>query len=211
MSLARNLLLTLVSLPFASSGATLLYSTYDAGRSQLTSFNLNNNEQTETMGVMLIQVDGGAWQAAFCSDVFAGISQNTTYDSTGTPTSAAPFGRVAWLMANILPNITGGSPSAGAQAAALQLAIWDVIHDNGDGLQAGAVQQSVNTSVDVVNNFNSYLGAPWSPAVGLIRYQNTFQGTNISAQELVTFVPEPSTFGLGLLSLAGLAVWRRRG
>lgn len=208
MSIIRSLVLALIGLSL--NAATLFYSDYDPGRSAIVSFNLNSVEQTETAGVMLIQVDGGAWQAAFCGDVFAGIAQNTTYDANGAFQNNAPYTRVAWLLANALPMIVSGSPAAGAEAAALQLAIWDILHDNGDGLTAGQIQQSANTAQAVRDAFAGYLGAAWTPAEGLVRYQLTFQNTQISAQDLVTFVPEPGTFALAGLTLAGLLIRRRR-
>jgi hypothetical protein len=212
MTLVRNLVLGLASLTLVPA-ATLFYQDYDAGRSASVSYNLTiNNVQTEqnaTLGVMLIQVNGGVWQDAFCGDAFAGIANNTTYDATASDMVAMPYTRVAWLMANALPAIVSGA-QGGIQAAALQLAIWDILHDGGDGLSAGSVQQSLNTTQAVRDAFAGYLGAAWSPTLGLIRYQNTFQNTNIGAQDLLVHVPEPGTFALGGLALAGLIFGRRR-
>jgi hypothetical protein len=208
MSITRYLVLG--SLSLSLNAATLFYSDYDPGRSAVVSFNLNGTEQIETSGVMMIQVDGGPWQAAFCGDVFAGIAQNTTYDANGAFMNNEPYTRVAWLMANALPMIVSGSPAAGAEAAALQLAIWDILHDNGNGLTDGQLQQSANTSQAVRDAFAGYLAAPWTPTTGLVRYQLTFQNTQIPAQDIITHVPEPGTFVMAGLAMAGLAIRRRR-
>lgn len=209
----------LILLAFATAGqaAVLYYSDYDLTRAQNVFLQLetspgNVQEVQESAGVMSIQVDGGPVLDAFCADVFTGIAGGTTYSSTVFSTNSAPYTRVAWLIASVLPTIVSGSGTAQQQGAALQVAIWDVIHDNGNGLDAGVLQRSTNTDASVAAYVNSYLAAAWSPTAGLNLYQNVFPNTSFAAQDLVSLtsaVPEPSTRALmaalvlGALVMAG--------
>jgi Thioester domain len=211
MSIARTFLL--FALAATSEAAVLYYSDYDLTRAQSVFLRLetspgNVQEVTESAGVMSIQVDGGPTLDAFCADVFTGIAGSTSYNSTVFSTNSAPYTRVAWLIANVLPTIVSGSGTAQQQGAALQVAIWDVIHDSGDGLDAGLLQRSTLTDTSVA----AYVAAPWSPTAGLNLYQNVFPGTSFQAQDLVSLssaVPEPSTrtllaaLTLGALVFAG--------
>ena len=197
-------LVTWAALTAPLPAALLHYSDYDAARSTSIFINIevspgNLQERQESAGVMRIQVDGGPNLDAFCADLFTGIASNTSYTSNVFATGTAPYTRVAWLIANILPTITSGSGTAQQQGAALQLAIWDVIHDSGNGLDAGIIQRSANTDASVAAYFNTYLAASWTPTLGLNLYQNTFPSTIFRAQDLVSFsstVPEPSTGAL---------------
>ncbi len=64
--------------------------------------------------------------------------------------SQASVQRISWLIDNALaPELNPGAPTALAnknwaknkpQAAGLQLAVWDILFDNGDGFSAGSIQ-----------------------------------------------------------------------
>ena len=220
MDPARILLITvlwLTALAQPGQASMLHYSDYDATRASTILFNVevspgNMQEQLHTVGVMSIQVDGGPTLSAFCADLFTGIASNNTYTTSLQSANAAPYTRIAWLMANVLPGIISGSGTAQQQGAALQLAIWDIIHDNGNGLQAGVIQQSGNTDAAVAAYASAYLGATWAPTLGLTIYHNTFPNTTFAAQDLVSYspgVPEPATMGLSGLALAALFVLGR--
>jgi hypothetical protein len=195
------------------NAAVLTYSTYDPAGSAFIHFNLGGNEQSETSGFMLVQVDGGPVQSALCGDIFTGISQNETYDANGTLMTTTPYTRIAYLLANVA-SLLSGNPPATIQGAALQLAIWDILHDNGDGLGAGNIQASVNTSSVLATAVADFLGAAWTPTQGLIRYELTFQGGNVPAQDVLVLsqvsVPEPGTFAVAGVALAALAMRRKR-
>ena len=63
----------------------------------------------------------------------AGGTYNTALDFADTPN----LKRVAWLLNNYYPTnaVTG---------AGLQLAIWDIMSDNGDGFTSGLVRKSTS-------------------------------------------------------------------
>lgn len=211
----RTLIFTLpllMALAQPAQASVLYYSNYDAARSSTILFNVevspgNLQEQLHTVGVMSIEVDGGPTLAAFCADLFTGIASSNTYTTAVQSASGSPYTRIAWLMANVLPSIIAGSGTAQQQGAALQLAIWDIIHDNGNGLQAGVIQQSGNTDGAVAAYANAYIGAAWAPTLGLNIYHNTFPNTTFAAQDLVSYsstVPEPATLSLSALALGAL-------
>jgi len=84
----------------------------------------------------------GYSRLVFCVDLFTNISLSTygtELDFSDTP----QLKRVGWLLQNELPTIT-----TQAGGAALQLAIWDIVTDNGDGFDAGKgrITQSSNSS-----------------------------------------------------------------
>jgi hypothetical protein len=73
----------------------------------------------------------GYSRLVFCVDLFTNISlstYNTQLDFADTP----QLQRVGWLLQTQLPTI-----KTQAGGAALQLAIWDIMTDNGDGFAAG--------------------------------------------------------------------------
>ena len=76
-------------------------------------------------------------------------------------------GRIDWMLRNTLPAINAQFDASlkQKQGAALQLAIWDVVHDGGDGFAAGRIRQSADvlnptdSIVIVLSLANSFLSA----------------------------------------------------
>ena len=126
-------------------------------------------------------------------------------------------GRAAWLINQYWPQV-----NTQADGAALQLAIWDVVHDNGDGFSTGRVQQSLNgTSYEAVfaeaRLFElDSVGRSASNALvytdsnGATAHQRLMTTAASPTPTSLGAVPEPATFmlmGSGLL--AGF-LWLRR-
>jgi len=122
--------------------------TYFAG---VIDIQLTNSEDTvdrETMCVDLF------------TDIYLGETYNTTVYTpsqiTSPATAAARLEWVGWLEDNaLLPVLVPGDPSTlssndwaatGAQAAGLQLAIWDITVDGGDGFSSGEVQAATGAN-----------------------------------------------------------------
>jgi hypothetical protein len=129
-------------------------------------------------GVIQTTFAGGATFDALCLDVFTNINPNTTYVvNTLTPNSptaqsfSANVGRAAWLYVTEMP-LVNASANKSAQAAALQLAIWDVMTDNGDGLSAGRIQGATGQ--------NAATQAIYSQASAWIA-ASAGQGSNVAA------------------------------
>ncbi len=86
--------------------------------------------QAYWVGGIDIKVDNFS-RVVFCVDLFTDINLSTyrtQLDFSDTP----QLKRVGWLLQTQLPGIT-----TAAGGAALQLAIWDIVTDNGDGFDPG--------------------------------------------------------------------------
>ncbi len=90
----------------------------------------------------------------------------------------------------------------------MQLAIWDIVHDNGDGFTTGLVQwgpSSITGLTQVqIDLANGYLADSLghSATTGFSIYQNFDQGTGAPAQTLLgAQAPESTTV---LLTAAGV-------
>ena len=145
------------------------------------------------------------------------INLTTSYNSAAyLPRTFAHEDRVAWLYVNALPTVTTVT-----QGEALQLAIWDIIHDNGDGLTVGRVQSSTSTPTAVITQVATYLAnSLGQSSLAASIYISSIPVSNVPAQTLVGFlqpgsptgpVPEPGTFGLiGVAAGLTMLVRRRR-
>ena len=128
--------------------------------------------------------------------------------------------RVAWLLTNQYP-------TSAAAGAGFQLAIWDILTDNGDGFSAGKVQKSTGTATNatVLADAIGYetASAGKSSATQFVIYNNTTtQGVKV--QTLmglwptdggpVPETPEPASIimifsGLALIGLSRIRRARR--
>ena len=191
-------------------------------------------------GVILITVTDGGQQYSrdsLCVDLFTDININTVYDTTILHPYQVPgknLPRVSWLVDNaMLPTqeptyvsalSSGYWVTTAAQGAGIQLAIWDIVHDGGDGFSAGRVQAVTNpsnpTDSNVLSWANTYeaLSAGNSSAFAFI-YNNVNMGNGVPAQMLAgpRFAdggpvpnPEPATFLMAGAALIGLSRFARR-
>src|ERR1017187_9502062 len=96
-------------------------------------------------GAIDINVDGYIRQV-FCVQLFTDIYLNTTYDTVMDYSDTANLKRVGWLLQNEFPTAALYTGAALQTAgAAFQLAIWDIIEDNGDGFAPGAGKLTQST------------------------------------------------------------------
>ncbi len=193
--------------------------TYFAG-DQLLNGQIATSTQTMDVdviaGVANLLIDGLYTVDAVCVDFFVLISDGTYDMNLLGPNGVGAGRRITWMLRNTLPTINTQSDPLlkRQQAAALQLAVWDVVHDNGDGFLAGRIQQGQQTPTDaiVLSWANAYLTASVGRMImsGTV-YQNV-AGATVTQRLMSDTVPEPSTYGmlaLGTLAL-GLAGRRRR-
>ena len=93
------------------------------------------NTSAYWVGGIGISVDGYS-RSVFCVQLFTDIYLNTTYDTVMDYSDTANLKRVGWLLQNEVPTAALYTGAALQTAgAAFQLAIWDIIEDNGDGFR----------------------------------------------------------------------------
>ena len=178
------------------------------------------------------------YRDAICVDLFTGIGIGGTYDTTILrPDEEQPKNgtRVSWLIDNAIlptygiPGYTGSLlPSQywvtnAVNGAALQIAVWDIVHDGGDGFSAGSVQYgSVNHPANpavlaAANYYRTASAGQWSDLAYI--YDNVVQNSTTEAQMLAgpLFLddgphpnPEPATLAMAGGVLIGLGALARK-
>jgi len=220
----------------------------DSTRGESIWMNENGNNVSQYFaGVVLITLTDTDthqqwYRDTLCVDLFTDIYVTQTYGTTVLDPyeiSGRNLTRVSWLVDNALTNnallptqssFLSVLPSSewvtnSAQGAGIQLAIWDIVENNGDGLSAGSVQASTDpnhpTPPDVLYWANTYETLSTNQSSGLaFVYNNTnlLSGTRVQMLEGPEFAdngpmpaPEPSTCQFMLVSLAGgIGLWFRR-
>jgi hypothetical protein len=135
MVLRRFLLLSLLTLCPALANTIIIVGA-DNNLGENIYLRENSTNESAYAGGIDVRVDGYA-RVLFCVDLFVNISTGT-YNSVLDFADTPNLKRVAWLLNNEYPTnaITG---------AGLQLAIWDIMSDNGDGFTSGLVRKSTST------------------------------------------------------------------
>lgn len=158
-----------------------------------------------TLGNPLPPNDGMFSGYSFCVDLDHFIGLPTEYEVEVLSTSQLLHGgRAAWLYNSFAPTAT-----TTLQAAGLQLAIWDVVYDDGDGLGTGTFRYTGGLAAGAVTDANTFLAS----SAGKFSEAGYLKPTGTYGQAMLHTVPEPGTLGLlglGLFSFAGLKLRRRR-
>lgn len=175
------------------------------------------NKQVWSGGID-IKVDGFS-RMAYCIELFVNINVDTYNTVLDFADTTANMKRVAWLLNN-------DYPTTAAQGAGFQLAVWDIMSDNGDGFTSGLVRQSTSknnpTDTTVLNDAKAYetASAGKTSNVNIVVYQNTLNG--VAVQTLMGLwptdggpipeTPEPAAVVMVVsgLALIGLSRVRRR-
>ena len=192
-------------------------------------------------GVIFLSISDGVQQwsrDSLCVDLFTDIYLGQQYGTTILTPSEVPgknLQRVSWLVDNaLLPTQVSATSSAlpvnqwvttAAQGAGIQLAIWDIVHDGGDGFSSGRVQAVTDpahpTDASVLAWANLYESDSLGRSSNLAYiYQNVNLGNGQPAQMLAgplfldhgpAPAPEPVTLAMvgGALVVFGVAFRRR--
>lgn len=184
----------------------------------------------------------GATYFAFCVELTEGISLNTSYLHTWSQVTVAPTSSGVNGMSDQRANLLGellyrnaptlnqslGRPTTAAAdlaARALQLAIWEIVHEGtttgnialgslnvttGNTRFLRASNVSTTTHNAVIAQANSWLSQLTGTMTGAQNRYRTF--TLGSTQDLITSAttPEPGTFVLMGAALGGLWIARKR-
>jgi|GEM_PF-595101 hypothetical protein len=212
----------------------------------------NKDVQLYFAGVISIEVTEGGktfTRDSLCVDLFTDIVVGQHYDTNLLQPSMVPgknLTRASWLVDNYLLPVQTWNQNAIAdsvhpywvnsiaQGEGIQLAIWDIVHNDGDGFSAGSVQAARITDT----TYNSLLGVTdpaalfWAnfyenASAGMSNnqafvYNNVVTGTNppTPAQMLIgpqffdggpQPVPEPQTLMPMGIALIALSLGLRRG
>lgn len=160
-------------------------------------------------GEQRVSIDGGTQFDAYCVDLDHTNSVPSQYTVTPTPTSSlSNGGKAAWLY-----NFYGAGINSNTKGAALQIAIWDIVYDNGDGFGSGLIRNN-GTGSAIINQANTYLAsigsntgvASWLKATHVNRSYQSLIGPN--EYNPSPPVPEPFTLAFGAAALA--SALRRR-
>jgi hypothetical protein len=206
--LAKTLVaLAAVAVSGAASAVTITSYTFSGGAAHIV---FNSTPEFLAAGEIKINTDIGSF-ATYCIELTQGLPvPNPTYS----------FGAYAndWIsrLVEVSGFYGGGDQSSNevdtiAEKTALQLAIWEAVYDSFPGdLTTGIFQVTSSPTAGAVAQANTYLTAAASLAAGSYPTQTLFTFTSPSGQDLVTAVPEPSSYAMLLAGLAGVGFVARR-
>ncbi len=158
--------------------------------------------------------------AAYCIDSlhFSTTAFNPNYTPSTTHSIASVFATQYTDIKNLFNKFYAGTVSNAANAAAFQLALWEIANDD-KNLNTGIVKVNGSTNAALVSGAAALLGnlsysGPDMYSLTLYQVDRAAGGVGqdyVVATPSVTAVPEPSTLamlGVGLLALGSIA--RRR-
>jgi hypothetical protein len=176
-------------------------------------------------GVFLATLNGSTTYPVFCVDLYTDINPGVDYNvdvyAPNDP-SVVDFSsnlpQAAWLYNTYLPQVNAASDS-NVYGAALQLAIWDVVLDGGDGLTSGVFQLDPTvtdpTQIAAYNLAASMITASQGQSSLNAAILMNVAGPS-GAQTLITSAdalgetPEPSTLVLIGVGILGVGMLKRR-
>lgn len=238
LPIARVLSLAVLTAGFASS-ATLTFTganlslgigTVNGGAAWMGQDGANFNAYF--VGGMDINVDGYT-RTVFCIDAFTDIYIGSVNDTLLTVPDSERVMRAAWVLTSEYADLTTPHVDATSSelGAAMQLAIWDIIHDGGDGLGAGRITASTDpsnpTNAAVLIYAQQFLSSSFGQSTtNAIVYNNFCTGgvpasyCGVPSQTLLGLAatdpgpqgqtPEPASMALVGAGVLALAMLRRK-
>ncbi len=178
------------------------------GLSEAVTINYNGNNQNVLAGAQSVRIDGASPVGLYCVDLDHANHFGDTYGVNVQGVSTVANGtQVNNLMTNFWSTL-----DTSTEAAAFQLALWDVVVDGGDGLSTGNFK-GVNIGSGIASKFTEYQSAinsagPESLTISVYNATSHGQNGNIH-QNLIgaQAVPEPATL---LIAPALIALLKKR-
>ena len=205
--IAAQFLTALALTSFPVSAATLSVTGIDWSLGQMVDLSANGQSKVTFAGIIFAEYENSP-VSVFCVDLFTNIGIETFSVDAESVDLVMNGRRASWLLQTYLPQIANAD-----QAAAVQVAIWDVVHNGGDGLTNGTLRGGA-TSAQVIQLAEQYItasggqentaGSVFTHVDGPKAKQQLMAPGNFTAAAFGFVVPEPATYlamGSGLLIL----------
>lgn len=200
-------------LPVAATAAQVTYLGGGRGQSVAVITPYAPNGATYFAGEMNLSLAGAPAEypasfIGFCVDLRHSVSTNDSYpvDLVPLPDAGLPnSGRIAWLYEAGLPTVVDNATAAG-----LQLAIWDVLTDNGDGLQSGGFRSDITGGVAAATSAYLAASANQSGNATWLRSPTHPDGRRQDFVGPKPVIPEPATASLLALGALPMVSFLRR-
>lgn len=190
----------------SASAVTISSYTFDGSAVQIS---FEGTPRTLAAGEISVVSDVGSF-ATYCIELSQGV---------GTPpVTGYSFGPYVndWISRLVSASGFYGGVSPGnevdttVEKTAFQLAIWEAVYDAFPGDLSAGDFAVLSTPAGVTAQANAYLTAAAGLTAGTYPGNNLFSFSHPSRQDLVTAIPEPSTYMLMLAGLAGVGFVARR-
>lgn len=198
-----KIFMSLVLAAIPAIGHTITYDPSLPRLFQTIEVSIGGNVISVNAGQIGVRIDGTLPALVYCADPLTWLQTGPTPVTAVTESQFPNGGRLAWLY-----NTYGPAVLLGSDAAALQLAIWEVILDNNvDDLDAGQTRTTANTDPQVKMLAAAMLQASVAQTDTGVRFYVPDQGPGYSQTLLhasspgLVQAPEPAN---ALLAGAGL-------
>ena len=177
----------------------------NTNRGTYLTMSYNNVDRTGFAGAVSFSIDGSVSLIdMFCVDITTQAYLNNPYQAVALPPAAiSNGGRAAWLFETY-----NAAAQTVVTGAALQLALWDVVHDGGDGLDMGLLRSTASIPNDILTQAAAYITASAGKSSANAVVWESVLG-KADRQQMITQTPEPGTIGL-LASGLALLGWKAK-